>query len=140
MIYHYRNRNIVDESVVKLESTYTPKQNENADLENTCKELEHTKISLFKTKDNLHTLRKELDSLIKKIENKEIKGSIIVVISPDYYWNICQSHISDTSYYRMLHDTDPSKILQQRVTQFADKYKSMLTLLNRKEAQNFKIT
>ena len=101
---------------------------------------EHTKISLFKTKDNLHTLRKELDSLIKKIENKEIKGSIIVVMSPDYYWNICQSHISDTSYYRMLHDTDPSKILQQRVTQFADKYKSMLTLLNRKEAQNFKIT
>ena len=85
-------------------------------------------------------LRKELDSLIKKIENKEIKGSIIVVMSPDYYWNICQSHISGTSYYRMLHGTDPSKILQQRVTQFADKYKSMLTLLNRKEAQNFKIT
>ena len=83
---------------------------------------------------NLLISRKGLNSLIKKIENKEIiikpaeKGSIIVIMSPDYYWNICQSHISDTSYYRMLNDTDPSNIVQQRVTQFADKYKSMLTL------------
>ena len=43
-IYHYRNRNIVDESIVKLELTYTLKSNENADSENICKELEHTKI------------------------------------------------------------------------------------------------
>ena len=28
----------------------------------------------------------------------------------------------------MLNDTDPSNIVQQRVTEFADKYKSMLTL------------
>ena len=49
-------------------------------------------------------------------------------MSPDYYWNICHIHISDTSYYRMLNDTDPSKIVQQRLTQFADKYKPMLTL------------
>ena len=62
---HYWNSNIVDESIVKLESTYTAKPNENADLENICKELEHTKISLFKTKHNLHKLRKGLDSLIQ---------------------------------------------------------------------------
>ena len=104
MTYHYQNNNIVDESIVKLELTYTPKPNKNADLENICKELEQTKISLFKTKANLHTLRKRLDFLIWKIENKEIivkpadKGSIIVVMSPDYYWNICHSPISDTTY------------------------------------------
>ena len=121
-----RNSNIVDESIVKLESTYTSKPNENADLDNICKELKHTKTSLFKTKDNLHTLRKGLDSRIKKIENKEIimkpvdKGSIIVIMSPDYYWNICHTQISDTSYYRMLNDIDLSIIVQQRVTQFAN--------------------
>ena len=49
-------------------------------------------------------------------------------MSPDYSWNICQSHISDTTYYRILYDTDPSNIAQQRVTQFTDKYKSMLIL------------
>ena len=30
LTYHYRNRNIADEYIVKLESTYTPKPNENA--------------------------------------------------------------------------------------------------------------
>ena len=72
LTYHYRNNIILDESIVKLEPKYTPKPNENADLENICKELEHTKISLFITKGNLHTLKKGLDSLIRKIENKEI--------------------------------------------------------------------
>ena len=41
LIYNYPNSNIVDESILKLESTYTPKPNENADLENIYKELEH---------------------------------------------------------------------------------------------------
>ena len=49
-------------------------------------------------------------------------------MSSDYYWNICQSHISDTSYYKMSNDTDPSNIAQQQVMQFANKYKSMPTL------------
>ena len=72
--------------------TYAPKPNENADLENIF--AKNTKISLFKTKENLHTLRKGFDSLIRKIGNKEIiikpedKGSIIVTMSPDNYWNI----------------------------------------------------
>ena len=78
---------------------YTPKPKENADLENICKELEHTKISVFKTKGNQHILRKGLDSLISKIENKVIiiktadKGSIIIIILPNCYWNMCQSHL-----------------------------------------------
>ena len=40
LTYHYRNNNIVNESIIKLESTYRPKPNENDDLENICKELE----------------------------------------------------------------------------------------------------
>ena len=86
MTFHYQKSNIVDDSIVKLESTYTPKPNENADLENNCEELGHTKISLLKPKDNLYPLKKGLDSLIRKIENKELiikpadKGSIIFIM------------------------------------------------------------
>ena len=96
--------------------------------------MEHTKISLCKTKDNLHALKKRLDSLIRKIENKEIiikpadKGSVIAFMLPDYYSNICQSDIPDISYYRILNYADPSDVVQQRVTEFADKYKPTLTL------------
>ena len=98
-------------------------------------EIEHIKISLFKAKDNLDTSGKVSCPLIRKIWNKEIiikpadfNGSIIVVMSPYYYWNIHQSHISDTTHYRILNDTDLSNNVQQRVTQFADKHKSMLKL------------
>ena len=48
-------------------------------------------------------------------------------MSPGYYWNITQTHISDTACYRTLNDTDPSNIVQKRVPKFADKYKSMIT-------------
>ena len=72
LTYHYRNSNIADESIVKLESTYTPKPNENVNLENICKELKQTKISL--TKDNLHTSWKGLDSLIWKIDSNKLSN------------------------------------------------------------------
>ena len=60
----FPRNNIVDESIVKLESTYTPEPNGNAHLGNICKELEQTKTELFKIKDNMHTLREGLNSLI----------------------------------------------------------------------------
>ena len=63
LIYHYGNSNIIIKSSTNI-------TNENADLENICKELEHTKVSLFKAKDNLQTLRRGLDSLSQIIEKK----------------------------------------------------------------------
>ena len=56
--------------------------------------------------------------------------SIMLLLYRYYCWNICQSHISDATYYRILNDTDTFNIVQQRVTQFADKYKPILTLKN----------
>ena len=37
-------------------------------------------------------------------------------MSSDFYWNICQSHISDTTYNRNLSNVDPSNSVQQPVT------------------------
>ena len=80
---------------------YTPRSNKNADLGNIFKELEHTKISLLKTKDNLYIW---LGSLIRKIENKEI------IVKP-----------VDTAHNRILIDTNLSSIVEEQITQFADK-------------------
>ena len=58
-------------------------------------------------------------------------------MSPDYYWNICQSHISDT-FYIILNDTDLSNVVQQRVTESRGKYKPMLTLKEHNNVTNRK--
>ena len=85
------------------------------------------------------------------MKNKEIiempgdKGSVIVIMSANYYWNICHSHISDATYYIILNDTDPSSFAQQRIIRFDNKYKPLLTLkeynyLNLKSLHASKVT
>ena len=56
-------------------------------------------------------LRDELNSLMTKIRSNEIiinpvdKGSIVVVISSEYYyWTMCQSHLNNEQYYRSFID------------------------------------
>ena len=78
-------------------------------------------------------LRKGLELLIEKINTNKIiiksadKGSIIVVMTPKDYWNMCYRHLSDTTFYNNLDNNDPSTIVQDRVNKFAEKYKSILT-------------
>ena len=45
-----------------------------------------------------------------------------------YIYMYIYVYIQHKTYYKILYDTDSSNIIQQRVTQFADKYKSILTL------------
>ena len=42
--YHFRDLTYVDKSIVKNESTFTPKNNENQELEAICKNLSETRI------------------------------------------------------------------------------------------------
>ena len=90
LTYHFCNSIYPDESIVKPTSTFTPKPNENQELEKICKTLMETEIKMKKTTDNISSLRYGLNSLIKRTTKNEIvikpadKGSIITVMSPRF--------------------------------------------------------
>ena len=90
LMYHFRNSIHHDESIVKPTSNFTPKPNENQELEKICKTLMETEIKMKKTIDNISSLRNGLKSLIKRTTKNEIvikpayKGSIITVMSPEF--------------------------------------------------------
>ena len=56
-------------------------------------------IKMKKTIENIGSLRNGLNSLIKRTTENEIvikppdKGSIIPVMSPELYLNMCESHL-----------------------------------------------
>ena len=74
------------------------KNNESQELEAICKNLPETKINIKRIPDNIPNIRDILNSLMTKIRSNEIlikpadKGSIVVVMSSEYYWAMCQSH------------------------------------------------
>ena len=55
------------------------------------------------------------------------KGSIVVVMTPEYYWIICQSHSNNEQYYQWLFENNPSLIINENVINYANKYRSILT-------------
>ena len=133
LTYHFRNSIYHDESIVKPISTFTPKRNENQELEKICKTLMETEIKMKKTTDNISSLRNGLNSLIKRTTINEIvikpadKGSIITAMSPEFYLNMCESHLRNEEYYECIQDNDPSPLLKNRIIAYAKKYKNLLT-------------
>ena len=95
LTYHFRDSTYEDKSIVKNKSTFTPKNNENQDLEGICKNLSEIKINTKRISDNIPNLRDGLHSLMTKIRSNKIiinpadKGSIVAVMSGEYYWTIC---------------------------------------------------
>ena len=63
-------------------------------------------------------LRKGLELPLQKNNTNKItinpadKGSIIVVMTPKDYWNMCYRHLSDTTFYNNLDNNDPPTIVQ----------------------------
>ena len=147
MTYHFHDSTHEGKSIVRNESTFTPKNNKNQELEAICKNLSETKSNIKRISDNMPNLRDGLNSLITKIRLNEIiikpadKGSIVVVMSSEYYWTMCQSHLNNEQYYRCLFENDPSLIVNEKIINYANKYRSILTdneyeyLINR----NYKI-
>ena len=110
--------------------------------------MSETKINIKRTSDNIPSLRDGLNSLMTKIRSNEIiikhadKGSIIDVVSSEYYWAMCQSHLNNKQYYQCLFENDPSLIVNEKIINYPNKYRSILTdneyeyLINR----NYKIS
>ena len=90
LTYYFRNSIYHDESIVKPNSTFTPKPNENQELAKICKTLIETEIKMKKTTDNVISLRNSLNLLIKRTTENELviktadKGSIITVMSQEF--------------------------------------------------------
>ena len=95
--------------------------------------MSETKINIKRISDNIPNLRDGLNSLMTKIRSNEIiikpadKGSIVVVMSSEYYWTMCQSHLNNEQYYRCLFENDPSLIVNEKIINYANKYHSILT-------------
>ena len=66
----------------------------------------------------LMNLRKGLELLFEKIKTNKIiikpadNGSIIVVVIPKDYWNMCYRYLSDAAFYNNLNNNDPSTVVQ----------------------------
>ena len=86
-----------------------------------------------KTTNNISSLRNGLNSLIKRTTENEIvikpadKESIITVMSPEFYLNMCESRLRNEEYYECIQDNDPSPLLKNRIIAYAKKYKNLLT-------------
>ena len=86
-----------------------------------------------KTIENISSLRNGLNSSIKRTTENEIvikpadKGSIITVMSQEFYLNMCESHLRNEEYYECIQDNDPSPLLKNRIIAYAKKYKNLLT-------------
>ena len=62
--------------------------------------------------------------LIKRTTENEIvikpadKGSIITVMLPEFYLNMCESHLRNEEYYECIQDNNPSPLLKKTTSHF----------------------
>ena len=68
LTYHFRDSTYEDKSIFKNESTFTPKNNENQELETICKNLSEIKINIKIISDNITNLKDGLNSLMNLIQ------------------------------------------------------------------------
>ena len=48
-------------------------------------------------------------------------------MSPEFYFNMCESHLRNEEYYECIQDNDPSPLLKNRIIAYVKKYKNLLT-------------
>ena len=137
--YHFRNNEHKDSSIVKLPSTFLPPPNQDPELEKIIHQLKRLQLRKVSQRHNksLNNLSSDLQeaqkSIIEKVTNMEIviksadKGSITVIMSADYYYNMCMYKLNKNTVYKRLNNTNPSNLVYKKVVEFANRYKSVLT-------------
>ena len=67
-----------------------------------------------------------------EVQNNQIvikpadKGSIIVIMSPHFYWDMCLKHLNNPVFYEEV-DSDPCNIILEKLNAFIEKHKARLT-------------
>ena len=65
-------------------------------------------------REGLELLLEKINTVSKIIKLAD-KGSMIVVMTPKDYWNMCYKHLSDKTFYNNLGNNDLSTIVQDGV-------------------------
>ena len=131
--YHFHGESFEDSSIVKLPSTYCPPVYENRELEEVIDSIKYLQTSTIKPTDNIKNLRVALESVTDKVTKNEIivksadKGDVTVIMSTEYYVDMCMRELSNTEYYTIVGESDPTPTIMEAVSSFALRYKSMLT-------------
>ena len=85
-----------------------------------------------KSKDSIPMLRSALASLKRKIERNEIivkatdKGPIIVLMSLEFYWDVCNKHLHSLVFHGKTSE-DPSDLVWDKAHELANKFHNRLT-------------
>ena len=89
-----------------LTNLWTPKFTKNKEFEYLIRHVSNISFcNAYKEGNIKKNLHKDLNVLIslttnmKIIPKKSDKGSIVTIMSPEFYWNMCKKHLSITEYY-----------------------------------------
>ena len=107
LIYNFRDKQSTEknESLIKLTSNWSPYLTDNTEFKNIIRTLTNISFTYKPVEDNLKGLRDDLDDLVyatqtgKIVIKKADKGSIITIMSPPFYWDMCLNHLNNTEYY-----------------------------------------
>ena len=72
-------------------------------------------------------------TLVEKVENMEIvvksadKGEVTVIMSTNYYYEVCMNELNKEKVYKWLGKANPSNLVYKKVVDFANRHKNVLT-------------
>ena len=131
--YHFRESSYIDDSIVKLPSTYTPPPYENTELEFLINKIEHLPVGVKKANSNIEKHKDVIKRLERKVQEQSIvikpadKGSITVIMNPEYYYKMCMLELSKEDCYACIGQDDPTSNIFDVIKLFALSYQAILT-------------